>query len=212
MKNSLKDSRKIIRNVYKEVDGYEIPIHDKKSIRLSKGSHLYGEITFGSTQKLLKALEIDEKDVMFDLGSGVGKLILQVALTTDAKKCVGIELSSERCQTAQSVLKDVVAHGYISNKRCQFLCRNILESDLSKATVVYTCSTAFSVVFMKLLLNHVAQHPQIRAFVSLQEIPPHRNFELITEISLDMTWARRTPVYIYKLVNITRCEGFKSSY
>jgi Histone methylation protein DOT1. len=41
---------------------------------------------FESAETLIKELNITDKDVFYDLGCGVGKLVMQVGLTTPVKK------------------------------------------------------------------------------------------------------------------------------
>lgn len=40
---------------------------------------------------MIDQISITENDVFIDLGSGVGQVVLQIAASTKAKKCIGIE-------------------------------------------------------------------------------------------------------------------------
>src|SRR5579864_7063733 len=46
----------------------------------------YGEILYPGVDRLLAEVTLSEKDVFFDLGSGLGKVVLQVFLKTAVRK------------------------------------------------------------------------------------------------------------------------------
>ena len=74
---------------------------------------LYGELLPSSLRALLseKMIKIDEHDVMYDLGSGVGKVAAQFALETACGRCTGIELGERRHREAQAALASLLASG-----------------------------------------------------------------------------------------------------
>ncbi|ETO71045.1 hypothetical protein F444_12544, partial [Phytophthora nicotianae P1976] len=47
---------------------------------------------------------LDEEDVFLDVGAGVGNILAQVALTTDARLCVGIEFRRDLVSLGQRSL------------------------------------------------------------------------------------------------------------
>src|SRR5690242_4084793 len=57
-------------------------------------SETYGEILHESVTRLFPHISLNDQDVLFDLGSGIGKLAIQFFLQTNIKSCVGIEISS----------------------------------------------------------------------------------------------------------------------
>ena len=52
---------------------------------------VYGETSFGLVEQMIRAVNVNANDMFVDLGSGVGQVVLQVAASTDAKLCRGIE-------------------------------------------------------------------------------------------------------------------------
>lgn len=189
--------RQIMNRLYKDVCGFEIPKDDEKHVKKSKGSPVYGEINHESVNKLLKYLNLKSDDIFFDLGSGVGKLVLHAALATPVMKAYGVELSMSRYLDALAAKK--LATSWFPNiqNRCEFLNEDLLNVDLSKASVIYSCSTAFSEAFMKKIVAHLAHLTHDFRLVTLQDLPNEQHFELIDRIKLDMSWVRNTPVYIY---------------
>jgi len=191
-------TRQIINRIYKDIEGFEIPSIDAKRVRESKGSPIYGEINHEALNKLLKYLRLGPKDVFFDLGSGVGKVITQTLLTTPVKLAVGVELSKIRHHDARLAMKRAYDFDPSIKNRVRLLNKDLLTVDLHEATVIYTCSTAFSQLFMKKLTKRLQSFNHHFILVSLQDLPEIPEFKLIKKLKLDMSWLKCTPVYIYQ--------------
>ena len=195
------DTRKNIRRLYKDIDGHiDLGQKEKEKIRIARSSAVYGEITPAAAEKLIEYINFKPKDVFYDLGSGVGKLIIQAALLGGPKKLVGIELSSSRHKMAQTVLKQAQEEKLLKAKNVEFICGDILKRSLDEATVIYTCSTAFPGPFFNKVVNRIAQLKPGTLFISLDEAKPNKRLEAVDVLRLDMTWKRRSPVYVYRVV------------
>lgn len=192
-----REARRILRQLYKDVWAYTVPKAEDLSIRRAKSSSLYGEITFASLDKLLSYLDINERDVFFDLGSGVGKVVLQVAMTAPVKKAFGIELSATRYKDSKLVLDRAAKEKWVLRRKCEFRKENILETDLSKASIIYTCSTAFPMTFMKRLAKKLSEVKKPLRIVTTQELPENMGLVLVDKLQLDMSWARKTSVFVF---------------
>ena len=190
--------RQIMNRIYKDLGGFEIPREDEQAVRKSKGSPIYGEINQQALNILLSYLKLGPKDIFFDLGSGVGKVIMQTVLSTPVGRAMGVELSSARFEEALTALKRAQDFEPLVPKRLKFLNEDLLTTDLSKATVIYTCSTAFSQAFMNKLTARLAEYRQPFRLVSLQELPERSEFKHLETLKLDMSWTRKSPVHIYK--------------
>jgi hypothetical protein len=189
--------RKELKALYQDVWAYTVPKKDDLKVRHSSSSSLYGEITFTGLQKLIDYLKLGPRDVFFDLGSGVGKVILQIGMTTRVKKAVGIELATSRCQRAKRVLKKAEREALVKEGKCQFLNQDILKADLSEATVLYSCSTAFPMTFMRKLAAKLSALGKPFYFVTLQKMPDDCGLVHIDTLYLDMSWIRSTAVYVF---------------
>lgn len=197
MKEKL-STRQIINRIYKDIEGFEIPRADEKRVRQSKGSPLYGEINYQALNKLLSFLKLRSNDIFYDLGSGVGKVITQTLLTTPVKQAVGVELSKVRHDDALLALKRADEFDASIQRRVQLLNEDLLQVDLTRATVIYTCSTAFSQLFMNKMTKRLASFDHAFKLISLQDLPDHPDFKLNATLRLDMSWLRSTPVHIYQ--------------
>jgi len=76
---------------------------------------------------------------------------------------------------------------------------NAVLTNLAGATVVYTCSTAFSLRFMRSLMRKLEALRRELIFVSLQELEPRRRFTHLETLRLDTSWARRAEVHLYQV-------------
>ena len=75
---------------------------------------------------------VSSSDVVYDLGSGDGRLLF-AALERGAGKCIGIEIEREQINISREKAKD----SGVENDRLAFIEGDVLEQDLSDATVVF---------------------------------------------------------------------------
>lgn len=81
---------------------------------------------------------VSTSDVVYDLGSGDGRLLF-AALGKGAAKCIGIDIDPDRVKVARKEAR----HLGVNNK-VKFILADVMDVNLSKATVIfcYLCSTA----------------------------------------------------------------------
>lgn len=194
---SVKDT---IDTLYKNVSGFGISTQDEEVIIKHGGASTYGEITYEGVEQLLKQLSLTKNDVFYDLGSGIGKMVVQVYLSTPVKKSVGIELSAERSQKAALIYEQFKKEGHLKQQRTLALLQeNFLESDLSDATIIYMASTCFSPEFMEKVTKKLASLKKGLRVITLKKLAENPRFTLLKELTLPMTWSAQTTAYIYEL-------------
>lgn len=191
------DPRATLRQLYRGLDGFAISPADERRVAGSDGSPTYGELLPTATLRLLAALELDRRDQFVDLGAGVGKVVLLAAMSTAVGSALGVELSATRVAVARQALERARRARVRGARRVRLLEADMLRCPLDDATVIYTCSTAFSSAFMRRLVRRLAKLPKLHTLVSLQDLDPHRAFELREVLRLDASWTRRTQVYVY---------------
>lgn len=82
---------------------------------------------------------ITSKDVFFDLGSGDGRLVLCVALLTDARRSVGVELCPTRHSQAMLAKAEADRRGLLDSRgEVELCCVSMLEHALQDATLVFS--------------------------------------------------------------------------
>jgi hypothetical protein len=190
---------RLFKKLYEDEDGYDIDREEERAIRRSMGDPLYGELLPAGCEALLKRLDMGPRDVFYDLGSGVGKVVIHTAMRVPLKRCVGVELSPTRSKLARSALARARKSGLIVARRTTFRCENLLESKLDDATVIYSCSTAFSDRFMRKLVAHLRDRPSPVRFVSLRYLDNVRGVKALGEFGLKTNWNPRADTYLYEI-------------
>ena len=87
--------------------GDEIPIDDLRAIDDSGGHEAYGELTIRGMRELRPRLAPGRDDVFYDLGSGVGRSVMQAAMERPVARAIGVELSATRDDVGQRALSRV---------------------------------------------------------------------------------------------------------
>ncbi|HZW60962.1 MAG TPA: hypothetical protein VFF04_01940 [Candidatus Babeliales bacterium] len=193
----------LIHDLYKEVNAFKITQQEHDMIVACGGAPTYGEITYKGLQNILDRLDLGPDDVFYDLGCGVGKTVIQVYLNTPVKKAEGVELANGRCVHALKVYKKLHRLGYIKpGRRMVFKLKDMLNVNMSDATVVYTCSTCFDRKLMVRIGEKLSHCKPGLIFLTLKPLPnpEEYGFKLITEYSEPMSWAPSgASVYHYEL-------------
>jgi SAM-dependent methyltransferase len=188
--------KKIMDDVYTGLTGFGLNSEESELISQKGGNGTYGEILFESLQTLIKDVKLTKKDTFYDLGSGIGKACMQVALTTPAK-AIGLELAQSRVSKAVNAKKSLEdKHKIKLGSRLELLEKNILDAKFKPNSVIYMCATCYS----EALLNHVVKEVKnikggARIF-SLKQLP---GCEPVKTYNLPMTWSSGTNVYYYEL-------------
>ncbi len=194
----MKTAEKTLKRLYRDRSGYEDKPSEERMVMRRGSDALYGELLPSATAKLFRYLELTENDVLYDLGSGIGKVAIQAAITTRVKRVVGIEMMPSRHEIACDVLSEVEGCGMLTADVCELWQADFMRSRIPDATIIYTCSTAFPVDLIDRLADKVARLQNVRKFVTLQELEPTRRFRQTTVLRLDTSWKRRAMVYVYE--------------
>lgn len=209
------DYKKVLVDMYQGVDAI-IPQEERDACSATGGSPVYGEILYESCALLISELKLTDQDVFYDLGSGLGKFVSQVYLTSPVKKAWGIEFSENRFERAQKATANLIKIQETSfefenkmrkvfgkdalvktkKKKFGFTNMDMLQADLSDATVVFTCSTCFGQEFMQKLTDKLAANNGLR-ILTLVQLPYHKHVHYVNTYVLPMTWSAETPVYSY---------------
>lgn len=151
----------------------------------------YGEILYPSVDKLLSKIQLSNEDVFVDLGSGLGKLALQVFLKSHVKEVCGIEIVPElHVQALKAALRvqSELPGFYQGDRKLTFLCDDFLEISLATATVVLICSPCFSQDIVYSLGEKINNTPSIRTVLALRPMPTLRHLSFKKTIRLECSW------------------------
>ena len=195
----------VIRRLYRGLHGYyDLSVDEEHRILRARSSSMYGEIMPAATEALLAHLNLGPKDVLYDLGSGLGKFIIQAAMSHRLAKCVGIELAASRARIAREILRDVRSAGLLKTQNVTLEEGDFMQADLTDATVIYTCSTAFPATLLDRMVFRLSSLKKGLILASVRDLDDNPYFEQVDELRLDMSWKRRSRVYIYRLLRSRR--------
>lgn len=207
-------NEQLICALYTGISGFGIPQSEENKITECGGAPTYGEILYESLKTILDDMpkSIIKNGVLYDLGSGVGKVCVQAYLDYPFKKVVGIELSKKRFDGAMDVLETLTQEGRIDPKRTlEFINEDFTKVTISDATVIYMCSTCYSAELMAKLGEKFAKLNPGLQVITLKSMPDYEKYglELTKEYKLPMTWSKDSggsPVYVYTLTGKKKKE------
>tara|TARA_Y100000385_G_scaffold287717_1_gene352555 strand:+ start:1474 stop:2046 length:573 start_codon:yes stop_codon:yes gene_type:complete len=136
----MKDLKKTLEEIY-QTSPY-LQFKNKTHFNKKKvGKSTYGEITQIGTNNIVEKFKdyFNTNTVFYDLGSGLGKMVIHIGVEYGVKKSIGIEYSKERYEGAL-FLKESFAK---EHNNIEFHCGNYILHDLSDATVIYLDNTCF---------------------------------------------------------------------
>ena len=146
------ENREALKEIYK-INSFKI-INKTDFDKEKVGSSVYGELTQKGVDTILDKFKeyFNKNTIFYDLGCGLGKMVLQVGLQTDVRMSIGVEYSKERYEVAVELKKKY------GQDNIEFLNLNLLDLDLSMATVVYIDNTIFPVELMKKVYNKIPKN------------------------------------------------------
>lgn len=98
-------SQGLLRHIIQKAYNHAVIDPDKLNNYEPFSPEVYGETSFEFISQMISQIPITENDVFIDLGSGVGQVVLQVAASTKAKKCIGIERAEVPARYARELEK-----------------------------------------------------------------------------------------------------------
>ncbi len=197
-KLSVEEAKETLDKIYAGISGFGIPEQEVKFIKKAGGAPTYGEIKFESAQKLLDYFKPTDKDVFYDLGSGVGKFVMHAYFTTDVKKSAGIELSGTRFEKSTQALYEAKKFNLFHPQReLIFHNEDIINADLSDATIIFMCATCYCDELMDKIIAKLMTIGHEVKIATLREFKSHPGLKKVETLKLPMTWSEASPVYIY---------------
>lgn len=191
-----------IRRLYKGISGFTTQGEGPGGWRLRHAkARVYGELTAIGVRQLIAAAGIVPGARFVDLGSGVGKVVLHVALSVEGVTCVGIEIAGNRHRSACVALQQAEERGMIAAGRCVFRHQDLLDADLRGATVLFANSTCFPQKLLNRVARRVADLPGPLTFVTLHRLSPRlaARFHAVTTHDCHTSWSSHVAMHVYRL-------------
>lgn len=145
----------------------------------------YGDTWPSSVPQFIAHLPIRKNDVLFDLGSGTGRISFWFQIISGCE-VVAVEKVPLFVQKAKAIQKKINA------QRITFLEEDILKIDFSRATLIYFYGTSFSDDFIeKLLLKWKTLKPGTRIVTTsfhLNEYTHDKSYKVKKEYQVSYPW------------------------
>lgn len=189
-----------MKECYKGIDDWHLPSTDNVFVTGKLENNLYGEITYVGMSSLSRLLNLTYKDVFYDLGSGMGKLVTYMYLTNPIKKSVGIEMIGQRYNVAQLALQRLQEDGLLDpGREIKFIHNNIRNENFSDATAIYISSLCFPPDLMAELSQKFGKLKLGSRIMSLAPLHPSKSLQFKKVEILDMSWME-SRVYFYERI------------
>ena len=134
----------------------------------------------------------------YDIGCGIGKVVLGMASQHSFLKSTGIEIIPERVIQANTALQRIKDESL--KKRIEILCISMLDDSVkyTNACWVFVSNLCFDSEINEKLFEKLANEVKSGCIVICSKQTTNTNFDQINHISLPMSWSNEAKVYIYK--------------
>lgn len=160
----------------------------------ASGSLTYGEMLYPSVKKLLKKCNLSstvEKSTFLDLGSGLGKFVLQVFMQTALSKVIGIEYRSELSEQSSEAVKRIQQDFpfFWENERVlKVITGDFLKESWEGANIVYACSTCFRPELLVAIGDRINQEASLQQVFTLKPLPTLTKLALKEVFTVECSW------------------------
>lgn len=159
----------------------------------------YGEVTLDGMEPLHDALRLKHDDVLYDLGSGTGKLVLYTALRAQVARSVGLEigerrheLASNACLRLSNKLEHPVSKLPVLSQTCSdFVVEqaDICRYNHSDVTVVVFTNVCMDMLVQSRALDQLLKCSKFRRIASVSPMMPHVRLKLVDTVMAACSWA-----------------------
>ena len=206
--NKLKNK---IDKVYSTLDGYNV--NKSGNITPKNVVETYGELTIEGFNKLLGDNSWKGYN-FYDLGSGVGKVVIYSHLLKDFDKSVGVEFNKERHNKAKTAQRKLTSKIKIkkhrktrkTNKQKLIFNRGTMFNkkyfDNKKNSVYFISNLCFTEEMNKQLTEYFNKYrvkPGLKTIIFCSKELPNLKFTSKDTLSVQMTWSNDSQIYKYLL-------------
>jgi hypothetical protein len=173
-----------------------------------------GELLPQGVSAMLAAMEpLSDDDVFLNVGAGIGNILVQVALTTKVRRCVGVEVRDDLCSLAIRHMRRHAA-AYPLLRKMSMVAADVrhallsAQAPTSEATIVFANYFLFEETAKLFLARELSAMPNARFVASTARFcSRHRawcpqpfcaRLQLTHELNAECSWkAGLTSLYIY---------------
>ncbi len=200
--NKVRLTEEDINKIYTAINLRNIQENNFADVSKDLVKSTYGEMTYPAVEDLIKLTNLGKGDKFVDLGSGNGKVVMQVFANSDVSQAYGVEFFPERSQNSEYALKQLYKQKkelLDDDRIISYQLQNIKDVHyLDDATVIFACSTCYPPELMDVVYDKIKDSKKIRSFITHK---PHDKFKTIlpnhTTTCFPCTWSKNLTWNIY---------------
>lgn len=171
---------------YESVTPYDAILNGKEFEGEFQEEVVYGEITKNGVFELNNHIKSND-GVFYDIGSGNGKLLLQMAIISDFDSYVGVEIEKIR------YLYSIDIKNQIGIENVRFINDDILNVDISDAGFIFLSDVMFKEDMRNKIFKMIPNGCLFTAFHDFEDC------ELLEVLELEVEWMKpKVPFKLYK--------------
>ena len=165
---------------------------------IKKGkNYTYGEILYEGVRKIFDHLDLKNKQFL-DIGSGIGKIVIQLSLEYPILLSEGIELCKER-YLISNIVKNKIKNKDIKNK-IEFYNKNIFEYHRLNYDIIFFSNLCFS-EYQNEIIGNILSKNKNTILISLKKIKNLNKFLKYYIFNIKTSWSDNQTVYYYYIQN-----------
>ena len=139
----------------------------------------------------------------YDLGSGIGKVVVGMAHANSTITSTGIEIVPDRIKMANDALDKI--RDVSLKKRIEMICISMLDNTVhyNDACWIYLSNLTMDDNIVERIFEKFAKEVKQGCIIITSKITSNSSFQELNHITLPMSWSDDSKVYIYKKIENT---------
>ena len=136
----------------------------------------------------------------YDIGSGIGKLVIGMAYKSPILKLTGIEIVPERVQNANTALEKVRDEQI--KRRIEFVCISMLDDSVkyTNACWIFLSNLCMTDEESNNIFIKLANETKKGCIIVCLKENYYDCYQKLNHISLPMSWSNETKVFVYSRI------------
>jgi len=137
----------------------------------------------------------------YDLGAGIGKVVVGMAYANTTLTSTGIEIVPDRVKMANEAL-DRLRDASVK-KRIEMICISMLDDTLhyNDACWIYISNLTMNDSILERLFEKLEKEVKTGCIIVTSRLTKNASFQKLNVVTLPMSWSDDSKVYIYKKID-----------
>lgn len=157
-------------------------------------SYIYGEVNENDVIDVLESINNENINSFIDIGSGRGKLVLEISQHYRDIFCTGIEIQSHRYENSMEYLLQC---NEIIQNTTEFICDNFNNIYLGNYDMIYCCNVIFSKNDNQKLYNKLLS--EAKGFVLLFDYDHSLKPYWLETYHIRSSWQKDVHMHLFKI-------------